>query len=394
MPACASSSHPRRAIYGDAERVPDAPRTSSRGRCRRTGSRSSHASTSRARRPGASASTPSCSATSASTGHGSDPTWRSPGSRALSPRGGRSRSTATAASRGASRTSRDVVDATIEAMRAGRGTYNVGGGEEATIRETIDMLEELSGRTLELRHAAVARETSGARAPIRRRSAAISAGRRRRRSATASLHSGNGPLLGSARDERARGAGSRRRAGGRPSLGVVADHGPLVPAGGRAPDRRRPRRPRLGRQRRHVPRPHAPLPRAAVHDVGRRPDPEPRDEPGDGEPDHPLRGGPAPRRGGERAHARPAARQRHLEGGRLRGPGPERVAARRDHGQRASPAQGGEGGERARRVGRRRRLHLRRPEDRPAQQADRVEPGRARRTSTSGSRTPSPSSSR
>ena len=51
---------------------------------------------------------------------------------------------------------RDVVDATIEAMRAGRGTYNVGGGEEATLRETIDMLEEISGRTLELRHAAVA----------------------------------------------------------------------------------------------------------------------------------------------------------------------------------------------------------------------------------------------
>jgi UDP-glucuronate 4-epimerase len=51
---------------------------------------------------------------------------------------------------------RDVVDATIEAMRAGRGTYNVGGGEEATLCETIDILEEISGRTLELRHASVA----------------------------------------------------------------------------------------------------------------------------------------------------------------------------------------------------------------------------------------------
>ena len=32
----------------------------------------------------------------------------------------------------------------------------------------------------------------------------------------------------------------------------------------------------------------APLPRPALHDLGRRPDPEHRDEPEDGEPDHPL----------------------------------------------------------------------------------------------------------
>jgi len=50
---------------------------------------------------------------------------------------------------------RDVVDATIEAMRAGRGTYNVGGGQEATLRETITLLEEISGRTLELRQLSV-----------------------------------------------------------------------------------------------------------------------------------------------------------------------------------------------------------------------------------------------
>jgi len=51
---------------------------------------------------------------------------------------------------------RDVVEATVEAMRAGRGTYNVGGGEEATVGETIAILEELSGRSLELRRLSVA----------------------------------------------------------------------------------------------------------------------------------------------------------------------------------------------------------------------------------------------
>ena len=53
------------------------------------------------------------------------------------------------------------------------------------------------------------------------------------------------------------------------------------------------------RRRRGLPRPHAALPRAALHDLRRRPDPEPRDEPEDGEPDHPLRGGAAPGRRGD-----------------------------------------------------------------------------------------------
>jgi len=46
----------------------------------------------------------------------------------------------------------DVVDATIAAMeRAPAGAvYNVGGGVEATMREAIDALERVSGRTLEL----------------------------------------------------------------------------------------------------------------------------------------------------------------------------------------------------------------------------------------------------
>jgi UDP-glucuronate 4-epimerase len=44
----------------------------------------------------------------------------------------------------------DVVDATILAMAAGHGTYNVGGAIEATMNESIALLEEISGRKLEL----------------------------------------------------------------------------------------------------------------------------------------------------------------------------------------------------------------------------------------------------
>jgi UDP-glucuronate 4-epimerase len=44
----------------------------------------------------------------------------------------------------------DVVRATIAAMNSGRGTYNVGGGEEVTMSETIALLESLAGRTLEI----------------------------------------------------------------------------------------------------------------------------------------------------------------------------------------------------------------------------------------------------
>jgi nucleoside-diphosphate-sugar epimerase len=50
----------------------------------------------------------------------------------------------------------DVVRGTILAMQAGSGTYNVGGGEEATMRDTIAIFEELAGRPLEIRdHPAV-----------------------------------------------------------------------------------------------------------------------------------------------------------------------------------------------------------------------------------------------
>ena len=52
----------------------------------------------------------------------------------------------------------DVVDATIAAMeRAPRGAlYNVGGGDEASMLESIALLERLSGRTLDVRHVGVA----------------------------------------------------------------------------------------------------------------------------------------------------------------------------------------------------------------------------------------------
>jgi nucleoside-diphosphate-sugar epimerase len=48
----------------------------------------------------------------------------------------------------------DAVTATIAAMGLGRGgeTYNVGGGDEATMNEAIALVEEISGRTLEIEH--------------------------------------------------------------------------------------------------------------------------------------------------------------------------------------------------------------------------------------------------
>jgi len=49
----------------------------------------------------------------------------------------------------------DAVAATIAAMDRGPDarTYNVGGGSEATIRDVVATLEELSGRSLRIRYA-------------------------------------------------------------------------------------------------------------------------------------------------------------------------------------------------------------------------------------------------
>ena len=45
----------------------------------------------------------------------------------------------------------DIVDATVSAMERGSGVYNVGGALEASLNETIELLERVSGRTLEVR---------------------------------------------------------------------------------------------------------------------------------------------------------------------------------------------------------------------------------------------------
>jgi nucleoside-diphosphate-sugar epimerase len=47
----------------------------------------------------------------------------------------------------------DAVAATMGAMARGSGTYNVGGGTEASLLETISILERLAGRALEVRFA-------------------------------------------------------------------------------------------------------------------------------------------------------------------------------------------------------------------------------------------------
>jgi nucleoside-diphosphate-sugar epimerase len=44
----------------------------------------------------------------------------------------------------------DVVDATIGALDAPPGIYNIGGGEEATLRDALVVLQEVSGRTLQV----------------------------------------------------------------------------------------------------------------------------------------------------------------------------------------------------------------------------------------------------
>jgi UDP-glucuronate 4-epimerase len=44
----------------------------------------------------------------------------------------------------------DVVDATVAAMERGTGTYNVGGALEASMNATIALLEQISGRTLDV----------------------------------------------------------------------------------------------------------------------------------------------------------------------------------------------------------------------------------------------------
>jgi nucleoside-diphosphate-sugar epimerase len=46
----------------------------------------------------------------------------------------------------------DAVEATIRALEAQPGIYNVGGGEETTLRAAISLLEDVAGRTLRVSH--------------------------------------------------------------------------------------------------------------------------------------------------------------------------------------------------------------------------------------------------
>jgi nucleoside-diphosphate-sugar epimerase len=46
----------------------------------------------------------------------------------------------------------DVVEATIRALDAPAGVYNVGGGEEATMREALQLLGEVAGRPVRVRY--------------------------------------------------------------------------------------------------------------------------------------------------------------------------------------------------------------------------------------------------
>jgi len=47
---------------------------------------------------------------------------------------------------------RDVVDATIRALEAPAGVYNVGGGEESSMRDALTLLEEVAGRPVRVRY--------------------------------------------------------------------------------------------------------------------------------------------------------------------------------------------------------------------------------------------------
>jgi len=64
----------------------------------------------------------------------------------------------------------DAVDATVAAMGSGAAgaVYNVGGGDEASMLEAIELLERIAGRTLDVRH------IDAARGDVRRTKADVS----------------------------------------------------------------------------------------------------------------------------------------------------------------------------------------------------------------------------
>jgi nucleoside-diphosphate-sugar epimerase len=69
---------------------------------------------------------------------------------------------------------RDVVDASIAAMESGEGTYNVGGGDEISLRKAIESFEALAGRSLDVRsHPAVPGDQRRTKADTARIEAAL-----------------------------------------------------------------------------------------------------------------------------------------------------------------------------------------------------------------------------
>ena len=114
-----------------------------------------------------------------------------------------SRSTATARQSRDFTYVQDAVAATILAMRKGPpgAIYNVGGGSEATLRESVAILEELSGRTLDVR---------------------LRQGGGRRRPQDAGGHGA---------DSRARSGGSRRSSFATGLASMLEAAGAIVPAG-------------------------------------------------------------------------------------------------------------------------------------------------------------------
>ena len=90
----------------------------------------------------------------------------------------------------------DVVEATVAAAERGSGIYNVGGAIEASLNEAIGLLEQISGRTLELeREPAVPgdqRRTQADTTPDPRRARL---GAARSGSRTVCARSGSGPRL-------------------------------------------------------------------------------------------------------------------------------------------------------------------------------------------------------
>ena len=146
----------------------------------------------------------------------------------------------------------DAVAATIAAMeRAPAGAvYNVGGGDEASMLEAIALLEQVSGRELDVRHVDAAQgDVSRTKADVTRIHAALG-WTPETTLAKGWRQCGPGPRLESPRDEPARTPlRSGSRTGDRLRPLRAADRGALVARRGRAHPRRRDRVRGLARRR-------------------------------------------------------------------------------------------------------------------------------------------------